>query len=35
MPHVPQTQGAALVRHWLTFRSLRPDVDLRIVDLER
>ena len=34
MPHVPQTRGAALVRHWLTFRSLRPDADLQVVDLQ-
>ena len=33
MPHVPQDRGAELVRHWLTFRSLRPDVDLQVVDL--
>jgi hypothetical protein len=35
MPHVPQTRGAELVRHWLTFRSLRPDADLDVVDLSR
>ena len=33
MPHVPQTRGAALVRHWLTFRSLAPDADPQVVDL--
>jgi hypothetical protein len=33
MPHVPQTAGAALTRHWLTFRSLRPDVVPEVVDL--
>jgi nitric oxide synthase oxygenase domain/subunit len=33
MPHVPQRRGAALVRHWLTFRSLLPGVLPHRVDL--
>jgi nitric oxide synthase oxygenase domain/subunit len=33
MPHVPQQRGGELVRHWLTFRSLRSGVDLEVVDL--
>jgi nitric oxide synthase oxygenase domain/subunit len=33
MPHVQQQQGARLVKHWLTFRSLQPAVPLEIVDL--
>ena len=35
MPHVQQRQGAALLRHWLTFRSLVHDVRPEIVDLQR
>ena len=34
MPHLPQHRGAELVRHWLSFRSLRHDVDLDVVDLD-
>jgi nitric oxide synthase oxygenase domain/subunit len=33
MPDVPQRRGAALVRHWLTFRSLLPRVVPHRVDL--
>jgi nitric oxide synthase oxygenase domain/subunit len=33
MPHVRQRHGAQLVKHWLTFRSLRPAVPLEIVNL--
>jgi nitric oxide synthase oxygenase domain/subunit len=33
MLHVRQTRGAALVKHWMTHRSLAPDVAVEIVDL--
>lgn len=33
MPAVRQTRGARLVRHWLTHRSLRDDIDVDPVDL--
>jgi nitric oxide synthase oxygenase domain/subunit len=33
LAHVPQTRGARLVKHRLTFRSLRAGVPLEIVDL--
>ncbi|MGF1646573.1 MAG: nitric oxide synthase oxygenase [Kineosporiaceae bacterium] len=33
MPLVPQTQGARLVRHWLTHTSLRSDTRMRLVPL--
>jgi nitric-oxide synthase len=35
MPHVPQTRGAALVKHWMTHRSLAPGVPVEVVDLSR
>jgi hypothetical protein len=34
MPHVPQRGGAELVRHWLSFRSLRDEVHYDVVDLD-
>nr|WP_269328317.1 nitric oxide synthase oxygenase [Kineosporia mesophila] len=34
MPHKPQEQGAALVKHWLSVKSLRPDVPVHLADLE-
>ncbi len=33
MPHVPQTRGAALAKHWLTFRSLRAGARPRVINL--
>ena len=33
MPHVQQRRGARLVKHWVTFRSMRPGVPIEIVRL--
>ncbi len=34
VPHVPQERGAALVKHWLTVKSLRPGAEVQIADLD-
>ncbi|GAB6897047.1 nitric oxide synthase oxygenase [Kineosporia succinea] len=34
VPHKAQERGAVLVKHWLTVKSLRPNVPVHIVDLE-
>lgn len=33
MPHVPQIRGAALVKHWMTHRSLVPGLPIEVVGL--
>jgi nitric oxide synthase oxygenase domain/subunit len=35
MPHVRQTRGAALVKHWMTHRSLAQGVPVQVVELTR
>jgi hypothetical protein len=35
MPHVRQTRGAALVKHWMTHRSLAHGVPVQVMDLTR
>jgi len=34
VPHTSQERGARLLKHWLTVRSLRPDAEVLIADLE-
>jgi nitric oxide synthase oxygenase domain/subunit len=33
IPHITQTQGARLVRHWLSYRSLWPGAPFDVVDI--
>ncbi|GAB3248904.1 nitric oxide synthase oxygenase [Kineosporia babensis] len=35
VPHAPQVKGAALVKHWLSVKSLRPGVPVHVVDLDK